>query len=306
VLAEGLAGGRGIAVDATNVYFTDQSAGTLSRVPKGGGEVVVLVAGLDQPYDVGIGGAWVYWTEFVAAGTVARMPSAGGMTEVFDDDADHPRSLAVGGTHVYWTTFGTNTGGLWRGPLSGGSPQQLLSAVWGISDVVLDATRVYVTSQDPDPMNGGGGTFVDPPPPPEGAAIGAVISLPLDGDPGGMDTLILADDLAEPWGLAIADTRLFWADGDGSASYQPNSILSTDASRALASPIAIGQTAPWGVAADATAVYWTDAQEVKSAPHRGGDPTVLATMQNSARSIVVDDAAVYWITKDRVLQRPKP
>lgn len=303
VLAEGLQGGRGITVDTTYVYFTDQVAGTLSRVPKGGGEIQLLAPQLEAPYDVAIGGAWVYWTEFVAGGRVVRMPSGGGSMEVFDDDADHPRALAVGGTAVYWTTFGTNSGGAWRGALSGGAPQQLLSAVAGIADIVADNDYVYVTSHDPDPMNGGVG-FIDPPP--EGPTIGAIVQVPEGGDPGGTNTQILAPDLAEPWGLAMVGTSLFWADGDGSLSNQPNSVLSMQPTGSPTTPIAASQTAPWGVAADMTSVYWTDSTEVKTAPHGGGAPVVLATLQNNARSIAVDDTSVYWITTERVLQRPKP
>lgn len=303
VLAEGLLGGRGIAIDPTHVYFTDQAAGTLSRVPKGGGDVEIIMPQLEAPYDVAVGGAWVYWTEYAAAGTVARTPSAGGVVEVFDDAADHPRSLAVGGTHVYWTTFGTATGGAWRAALSGGGRQQLLSAGAGISDIVIDATNVYVTSHDPDPM-AGGATFIEPPP--DMPAVGAIVSVPLAGDPGGTMTQILASGLAQPWGLAMSGDALFWANGDGSNGNHPNSVQSMQPAGSPATPIAAAQTAPWGVAADATAVYWTDSQEVKSASHAGGTPTVLATLQNNARSIAVDDTSVYWITQERVLQRPKP
>ncbi|HWB78613.1 MAG TPA: hypothetical protein VG755_26795 [Nannocystaceae bacterium] len=303
VLATGLQGGRGIAVDPTYVYFTDQTAGTLSRVPKGGGAVELLAPQLQSPYDVGIGGAWVYWTEFVANGRVVRMPSGGGSMEVFDDAADHPRALAVGGTAVYWTTFGSNTGGAWRGALSGGAPVQLLSGVAGMADIVADNDYVYVTSHDPDPMNGGG-TFIEPPPP-EGPAVGAIVQVPEGGDPGGSNTTILAADLAEPWGIAMSGSALFWADGDGSSSDQPNSILSMQPVGSPTTPIAAAQTAPWGVATDMTSVYWTDSTEVKMAPHGGGAPVVLATLQNNARSIAVDETSVYWITTERVLQRPK-
>jgi hypothetical protein len=60
------------------------------------------------------------------------------------------------------------------------------------------------------------------------------------------------------------------------------------------------------VAADETYVYWTDYTEVKALPHAGGEPLLLADQQNIGRSIVVDDDQVYWITRTRVLQRPKP
>ncbi len=302
VLADGLTGGRGIAVDGTHVYFTDQSAGTLARAPKGGGDIELLASGLDAPYDVAVADGWVYWTEFVDAGAVARMPVAGGATEVFDDDDERPRAIAVDGSHVYWTTFGSGIGGVWRASLAGGTAEKLLGAYAGIADIVLDGTRFYVTSHDPEP-GGGGVTFIEPPPPAD--SPGALVSVPLAGDADGTQQQILATDLAQPWNLAMVGGSFVWAQGDGPSANNPNTIMALAAAGGEASPVASDQAAPWGVAADADAVYWTDVTEVKSAPHRGGAPTVLATQQNEARSIAVDDAGVYWITKTRVLQLPK-
>ena len=41
-------------------------------------------------------------------------------------------------------------------------------------------------------------------------------------------------------------------------------------------------------------------------PHAGGEVIVLAQQQNIARAIVADESDVFWITRDRVMQRPKP
>jgi hypothetical protein len=50
-----------IATDGTNVYWTSKD-GDVSKVPVGGGAVVVLASGQDQPWDIAIDAHCVYWT----------------------------------------------------------------------------------------------------------------------------------------------------------------------------------------------------------------------------------------------------
>ena len=303
VLVDGLEGGRGLALDATHAYYTDQNRGTVERVALTGGAPEVLAGDQLSPYDVAVDGGHVYWTNFSAAGGVYRMAKAGGEIELIDDYGGPPRSLVVDTTHVYWTSFASGDGGVWRRELAlEAISDRLLFAVAGIADLVIDDARVYATSHDPAP-NGGGIGFIQEPP--MGLAVGVVVSVPLAGDPDFDATTIHASGVAQPWGIAKVGDALFWANGDGAGDNNANAVLSVDVDAGPASVLASGQTAPWGVAADDTTVYWTDFTEIRSMPHGGGDPVVLATMQANARSIAVSDDAVVWITTVRVLLLPK-
>lgn len=304
VLVDGLEGGRGLALDATHAYYTDQNRGTVERVALAGGAPEVLATDQITPYDVAVDGAHVYWTNFSAAGGVYRMAKGGGAIDVLDDYSSLPRSLVVDATHVYWTTFASGGGGVWRRDLAlAATSEQIVFAISGVADLVIDASRVYATSHDPAP-NGGGVGFIQEPP--QEPAVGVVVSVPLAGDPDFDATTILASGIAQPWGLAKAGDALFWANGDGAGSNDANAVMSVDIDAGPAVVLASGQNAPWGVAADDAAIYWTDSTEVRAMPQAGGEPIVLATMQANARSIAVGADAVVWITTVRVLSRPKP
>jgi hypothetical protein len=193
---------------------------------------------------------------------------------------------------------------VWRRDLAlATNSEQLVFAVSGIADLVIDAARVYATSHDPAPNSGGVGFIQEPPQEP---AVGVVVSVPLAGDPDFDATTIHVFGVAEPWGLAKAGDALFWANGDGSGSNDANAVMSVDIDAGAPVVLASGQNAPWGVAADDAAIYWTDFTEVRAMPQGGGEPVVLATTQANARSIAVGDDTVVWITTVRVLSRPKP
>lgn len=295
VLAVDLVGGRGLALDDAFVYFTDQDAGTVERVPKGGGPREILQDNQAQPYGVAVTPEHLFWTTFVEGGSVVRANLPDGPPIPLSAD-DFPRMLQVAGDYVYWCTFDDLEGRVRRVERTGigNPPQTLVSVGSGVADLEVVGAFVYFTAHEPPPMPGLS---------PEGNVFAAASDVPTDAG----DLVALALEQAEPWGLAVAADTAFWVNGNGNPNDQPHRLLSAplDGS-ANPTELAQDQISPWGVAADAQHVYWTDYTEVRALPHAGGDPMVLAVQQNVARSIVVDDDSVYWITRERVLQRPKP
>ena len=300
VLVDGLTGGRGIALDDAFVYFTDQSAGTVGRIQKSGGEGGMLVDAQDSPYDVAVDATHVYWTNYVDAGAVMRVPKEGGPAETVSSSV-RPRAIAVDEGHVYWGTFDEFQGDLYRRDVGlTGSAELIADMNAGIAELALGKGRLFFTAHS----TFAGGSFIVEPP--MGPPIGAIYYVSLGSTIDPQAPPQVATDQAEPWGLAYqAGGHLFWANGDGLGSNEADSIVALPPG---GSPIVISDepTAPWGVAVDAEYVYWTASFFVSAAPTAGGDSIVLADTQNNARSIAVDADWVYWITKNRVLQRPKP
>lgn len=295
VLADGLVGGRGLFVDDTWVYFTDQDGGTVERVPKGGGPRELLQANQEQPYGVAATADQLYYTTFVEGGSVwrAALPDAFPMALSADD---FPRMLQIVDDFVYWCTFDDVEGRVRRVPTMGIGmpPETLVSVGSGVADLEVVGPLVYFTAHEPPAMPGLA---------PDGNVYVAASDVPTEP---GMETL-LAVEQAVPWGMAVAADSVFWVNGDGQGNAQPLRVMSVPSDgSSFPAELASEQTSPWGVAADAQYVYWTDYTEVKALPHAGGEPILLADQQNLGRSIVVDDEQVYWITRTRVLQRPKP
>jgi hypothetical protein len=294
VLVEGLLGGRGLSLHADFVYFTDQDAGTVHRVPKGGGEPEELVDLQDQPYDVVADDDHVFWTTFVEGGSVWRANLPSGPPIALSADG-FPRMLQLVGDHVYWCAFDELEGRVRRVLATGtGNPPETLVAVGsGVADLVVHGSQVYFTVHQPP---------LEPGLAPPGVVYGAAADVPTDV----LELGIIADDQSEPWGItAVADTIL-WVNNLGSPDDQPQSVVSAPTAGGPLDVLAEDQVSPWGIAADDQYVYWTDYTRVKAVPLAGGDPIELADMQNVARSIAVDDTDVFWITRDRVIQRPKP
>lgn len=295
VLAHGLQGGRGLAIDDDYVYFTDQSAGTVERVPKGGGEREIIEDGQDAPYGVGVNDEFVYWTTFNEEGTVQRQVLEGGITFALAADA-FPRFLQVVDGWVYWCSFDDVLGRVRRVPANGvgESPQTLVSVGSGIADLVVVNNVVYFTAHLPPTAPGLA---------PQGIVYAASSDLPTEE----ADLVAVAIDQAEPWGITQRGGNLYWINGVGNPQDLPRRVLGLNLlSGGEPDSLVVQQTAPWGIDADDDYVYWTDYIEVKALPRVGGDEVLLADFQNVGRQILVDDESVFWITTDRVLQRPKP
>jgi len=109
-LANPLSEPQGIALDATNVYFTTE-AGEVVSVPKGGGASVTLASTPGTALAIAVDGANIYWIASEptdgATSSVLKVPVGGGSVTTLasmQPTVDAPLSVAVDETSVYWAT----------------------------------------------------------------------------------------------------------------------------------------------------------------------------------------------------------
>jgi hypothetical protein len=67
-----------LAVDATSVYWTDSTGGTVMKVPLAGGTPTTLASGQSSPDYIAVDGTSVYWTndadyDFADTGTIMKL-----------------------------------------------------------------------------------------------------------------------------------------------------------------------------------------------------------------------------------------
>lgn len=129
-----IGGYNGMAVDATHVYWAFHG---ISRVPKVGGVVQVIVA--DRPYasNIAVDDGFVYWTNVI--GIVERVPKNGGAPKAIGPHSFW-RAITVDATNVYAASDAIAPG-LYRLALAGADPQ-LLSDTASTS-VAVDADQIY-------------------------------------------------------------------------------------------------------------------------------------------------------------------
>jgi hypothetical protein len=108
VLASGLSGPYGIAIDGTSVYWTNVGDGTVMKVGLDGGAPLVLASAQYDPMGIAVDATSVYWTvDWVppgGCGAVMTAPVDGGPTLLLAPDPGAPLGLAVDTTSVYWTS----------------------------------------------------------------------------------------------------------------------------------------------------------------------------------------------------------
>ncbi len=297
VLVDGLMSGRGLSLHGDYVYFTDQSAGTVNRVLKTGGEVEALMDLQSEPYHVVANDEQFFWTTFTPNGSVwrANLPDGPPLAVALSADS-FPRMLELSGDYIYWCAFDDIEGRVRRVLATGlGNPPETLVAVGsGVADLTVSGNQVFFTVHEIPDMPG-----MAPP----GVVYGAAADVPTDV----LDLVVVGADQSEPWGVAASADTVYWLNGLGNPDDQPQSVVSTPAVGGQPLEVLVSdQAAPWGIALDEQYVYWTDHTRVNAVAVGGGDRIELARMQTIARSIAVDADDVFWITQERVLRRAKP
>lgn len=165
-------------------------------VALGGGSLTTLAMGQDQPSDIAVDAASVYWTNYAddhmaAVGTVAKVALDGGSPVTLASGQNAPTGIAVDASTVYWTNWGGST--VLKVAVGGGGSTTLASGPDYPAGIATDGTNAYWVA-------GGAG----------GCCSGVVMQVALTG---GTPTT-LASGQGEPNAIAVDATSVYWTDGD--------------------------------------------------------------------------------------------
>lgn len=135
----------GVAVDETNVYWADSSAGVICRAPRAGGPITTLVARGDQTVALALDDQDVWFAE-TGSGRIGRVHKAGGGLAVVASDQAGVLAIAVDRERVYWSN-GTS-GTILSMPKSGGAMVAHATHLAQPTALAVDDADLYWVEQD--------------------------------------------------------------------------------------------------------------------------------------------------------------
>ncbi len=283
ILASNLNGASGVAVDATNVYFTTYFTGTVETCPVTGGTPKTLSSGDVGSSDIKVNATQIFWANEGSgqgSGSIKSCALPGCTQKTTIGSGTLVEWVQIDSSRVYWTS--TYDGTASSCPLAGcgGSPTPIATGVtvpWGIT---VDSSNVYLAIWN--------GTLNAP-----ATNGGEIATCPLPGCTGKPTALSSVEN--QPWQIVVDGAELFWT------SFKDNSVKKcTLPSCANPTILASGEGGPSGIAVDSRYVYWTNytSGSVRVCDKNGCDK-VSATMavgQNHPNNITLDATSLYFTT----------
>ena len=280
-----------IAVDATNIYWIDDTLGTVNEVPLCGGATTTLVETSKLgsktlvPDGLAVAGGEVYFTTHDfwnpdPNGNVWRVSAAGGTPPTrLVDDLDLPGPIVVTGDSMVWIdSWQTTEGRVMQSALDGTGIEVLATS--------QNEPLALATSADKTIWSVLGGYQ---------SVGGAIFQTPMGG--GSVDGFVVG--LGTPLAVAARDGNVYCADEGDLKVENSGRVMKAplDLNAGKATTLVSGGR-PQGIAVDSANVYWTDSasQSVERVPIAGGAPTTIAKGQVGPLAVTVDDTNVYWVT----------
>jgi len=264
-----------IAVDSTNVYWTDYDGmGTISKCATSGcaGSPVILAVAQQFPNSLALDDANVYWANddgtvmACAINGCAQTPTEIGA--VTTTQFYYAGSLTLEASQLYWATLDAVV----TCPVSGclGQPTPIITGQKP-TVIAVDQTTLYWT----DVGDGG----------PSG---GKIMTCAIAGC--GNAPLTIASSLPGPYAITLDTKNIYWTDGNAVSSCSKASCASTIATL-------VSNETPSGpsILVDGSNLYWSTAQNVMqclgvTCP---SGAAVLAANQNPF-VLAVDATSIYW------------
>lgn len=221
-----------LALDADNIYWTDQYGGVFSMPKRGGATVTYAPADYTSPCEsIAVDSSNVYWTN-ADSGEVMAVPKGGDAPEPLATEQDFPVGIATDGTFVFWLNAGD---GKVMKLSRRGIPERLASDQVGLVSLVLDATTVYFSNN-----------------------IGSISKVSKLGPADDTAPLVSPPSSPHyPYDLAVDPTHIYWIRDEKimRTSIEDRSI--DDHTERPIETMFIDQGEPLSVAVDTDFVYWT-------------------------------------------------
>ena len=229
---------RTLGMDATTLYWTEQTQGRIMRLAKQGGEAGILVEQLGSPLDVATDETHVYWTD-MSSGSIGRVKKDGSGLETVAQGAWDPILLALDQTDVYFRTL---DGRVMDVPKEGG-----------------EATEI---ANEGEYGNGSlGGLAVDADAVVWGEWNNRRVVL---WDKTKRTTKLVADNQRAPNDVVLAGDLIFWVNAEPTLGSHEDTVRRASKTAEGCSDVVCGQDFPTSLAIDSERLYWNSSGSLQS------------------------------------------